>query len=299
LLAALAPAILLPNPKAIRRFVFLVVIFGLVVSSGVLMQLAGGGFSGGIDERTASFTSTTTALAWDAGQALAALYVCMFRGGKWLRVAPICVLLLVAMVASGARGPLFLAVLLLAVMTLLFGPRNRFAIIGTIALLMLSGVAVNEFSSHLPQGSIRRINAVLQGQDDASADARRTANLAAIDAVIDNPMGMGFGGFARVYNFGGGTDRIFPHNLVMEIASENGIFVAVLFVGIMALALTRSYHAARKSVELQPFFAMLVFATANTLISGELNADRLAYALLTIGLQLRGPSVAPLASGEL
>jgi O-antigen ligase len=285
-LAAVLPAFILTELKDAKRFVSLVIAFGIVISSGVLVQLVRGGFTGGLAERTAGFATVTTALGWDAGQALVGLYACMLRGGKWIWLALVCLPLFLVVVASGARGPLFIAVLVIGFLTIRFSQRMNVGLGIALVLVLSAWLVLTQYSSILPQGSTNRIIIMLQGRNDVSAQERAQANLAALEAIERYPFGMGFGGFARVYNFGNITDRVYPHNLVLEIAAENGLFVAILFVGIAGLALRRSYQTAVVTPEIQPLFAMLLFVAANSIVSGELNADRLLYVLIAAGLQL-------------
>jgi O-antigen ligase len=225
-------------------------------------------------------------LGWDAGQALVALYACMLRGGKWLWLWLVCLPLFLALVASGARGPLLFAVLVIAFLTIRFSQRSKPALAIALLLIAIAGFGYSEYSALLPLGSVNRINAVLQGRNDKSAEERRLANLAALGSIERTPFGLGFGGFARIYNFGNATDQVYPHNIVLEIAAENGLFVAFFFTGLVWVAMRRSYEAAVVTPELQPFFAMLLFVIGNSLVSGELNANRLLYGLLAVGLLL-------------
>jgi O-antigen ligase len=155
-------------------------------------------------------------------------------------------------------------------------------------LIAAIGLAFPTYAPLLPRGSVYRIEAILQGREDTSTSARHEANLVAIEEIQKDPIGMGFGGFGRIYSFGLATDQIYPHNLVVEIAVENGFIVAIIFVGITGMALLNSYRAARRNVELQPFFAILVLASFYSLISGELNESRWLYTLIVIGLQMPG-----------
>ena len=286
LLGWLIPAMILTDLRGIKRFMWLLIILGLVLSSGVILQVANGGFTGDIGERTTGFTTVTIALGADAGQALVALYALVLRGGKWVWLSAICVPLFITLVASGSRGPLFVSVIVMVMLTLRFSRlKNANGWIAvTLIATMLTGLS--GFTSMLPQGSVRRIERVLQGAEDESGEARKEANLVALEAAGANPFGLGFGGFGRVYNFGSKTDRIYPHNVFLEIAAENGVLVGLLFIGIVLASLRRSYHVAVQSPELRPFLGLLLFTVGESLVSGEININRLLYGLVLIGLML-------------
>ena len=122
LLAAFLPAVILTRLEEVRRFVLLVITLGMVLSAGVVIQLATGGLTGGLDERTTGFATLTTSLAWDAGLGLAGLCALAMRGGRWLWMAVPCLPLVVAIVASGARGLLWVAPAVVALLTIRFSP---------------------------------------------------------------------------------------------------------------------------------------------------------------------------------
>jgi hypothetical protein len=286
LLGWLIPAMILKDLRGIKRFMWMLIVLGLVLSSGVILQVANGGFNGDIGERTTGFATITIALGSDAGQALVALYALALRGGKWVWLSAICVPLFITIVASGARGPLFVAVFVLVLLTLRFSKFRNVNVWIAIALIVTALTGLSGFTSMLPQGSVRRIEKVLQGAEDKSGEARKDANLVALEEAANNPFGLGFGGFGRVYNFGSKTDRIYPHNVFLEIAAENGSLVALLFIGIVLISMRRSYRAAVDRPELRPFLALLLFTVGESLISGEININRLLYGLVLIGLML-------------
>jgi O-antigen ligase len=286
LLAAMLPAFIVTDVKAVKRLVWLIIVLGTILAAGVPIQIMNGGFTGGIAERTAGFATVTTALGWDAGLALVALYAYSLRGGKWAWLALPCLPLFVAIVASGARGPLFVALGVVAFFAVRFIQANGRSAGITFVLVAIAAFAISDYSSLLPQGSVKRITTLLQGQYEQGAYERVLCDQAAVDAIAKHPLGMGFGGFAHFYNFGSRTDRIYPHNLLLDIAVDNGLGPAVLFLVIIVAAVLRGYRAAVAAPDLRPFFSMLLFVLGNSLVSGELNADRTLFTLLGIALQL-------------
>ncbi len=284
LLAAFLPSLILTRLEGVRRFVLLVITLGMVLSAGVVIQLTNHGFTGGLDERTTGFATLTTSLAWDAGLALVGLYALTLRGGRWRWLFVPCLPLVIAIVASGARGPLLVAPAVIALLTFCYSPKQR-SIVFALLLITAGGLLFTKYSALLPQGSVLRIQSFLQGRYDSSADERRRLNLAALEVIAERPWGNGFGGFARFYNFGSTTDQVYPHDIVLDVAVDHGIFVAAFFVCILAMAVRKSYQAARVTPDFQPLFGMLLFSLCNSLISGELNIDRVLFALMGIALQ--------------
>jgi len=282
-MAAVLPEMLFTDLAAVKRFVACIIVFGTVISLGALFQLAGGSRLG---ERVTGFITMTISLGRFAGMALLGLYATMFRsGGKKLWLLLLCLPLFLVVVASGARGPLIFLVGVIALLTARFSLSNRYSLVLALVLILATGLLLSRYAESLPQASINRIEGLLQRQYDDSANERVTAGSAAAESIGRNPFGLGFGGFGRAYSFGMGTDRSYPHNLVLEIAAENGWLAAALFVCIAGFALLRSYRAAVLEPEFRPFLAIFVFLLANTLVSGDINDNRLVFALLGIGLQ--------------
>jgi hypothetical protein len=286
LLGWVIPVMILNDLKGIKRFMWLLILLGIVLSSGVILQVANGGFTGDIGERTTGFATITLALGSDAGQAVVALYALIMRGGKWIWLSTICIPLFITIVASGARGPLFVAVIVMVLLTMRFSKPNNVNVWIAVALIATALIGLSGFSSLLPQGSVRRIEKVLQGAQDQSSDVRKDANLVAIEETIRHPFGLGFGGFGSVYSFGSKTDRVYPHNVFLEIACENGVLVGTLFIGIVFVAIRRSYRVALEKPEMRPFLALLLFTVGVSFVSGEININRLLYGLVVIGLML-------------
>ena len=284
-LAAIVPTLLIREVAQVKRFVVLIVSLGAFLASGVLIEVLGHQFTGSLDDRATGFTTLTLTLGNDAGLAMVAFFAYSLRGGRQRWLALLCVPLFFALLASGSRGPIFCAVAVVALLTLRssFVTRRNLVIVALLCVISMN-VALRVVED-LPRGSIVRVVTLLEGQFDASADARRTAGLTALQAIQDQPLGKGFGGFAEVYTFGGVTDHIYPHNILLDIAVDNGLPVALLFFVIVVFSLWKTSRASAINPDLLPFFSIYLFSFSVSLFSGELNLDRTLFAMITIGLQ--------------
>lgn len=282
LLSAVLPAFILPRIDQVRIFVSSIIVSGLLISAGGLVQLAQGVSS---SDQITGINSNTISLGRNAGIALVGLYVSVLYGSKhriWLAV--FFVPLLLVLVASGSRGPALFAAGVIVLVTARWSLRSARATTTAFGFLAIASLTLFFNAASLPQGSVQRIQGFIQQQYDSSSEERVLAGKAAIDGIGTSPLGLGIGGFARIYNFGTITDRIYPHNVVLEMTVEHGWVAGILFVFIILLGVSRAHLAANREPKLRPFFAVLLFALGNSFVSGDLNDNKIIYALLCIAL---------------
>jgi len=63
----------------------------------------------------------------------------------------------------------------------------------------------------------------------------------------------------------------------------------IFFLGLLLAALYQAYRLANgcRRVEARALFALLLFNAANAMVSGEINNERLLFALIPLGLAFR------------
>jgi len=282
LIAALLPAFILTRLQDVRLFVTSIIAIGALIAVAGLIQLATGET---IHGRITGISADTISLGRNTGIALVGLYTVVSCSGKskiWL--ALLCLPLLLVLVASGSRGPTLFALGVIVFVTIRWTRKSMRGILIALALLVSTALVVNHDPPILPRLSTDRIVQFMEQRFDSSAEERVRAGRAAFHQICNSPFGLGIAGFARVYNFGSATDRVYPHNIVLEVAVENGWLVGILFIFIIALGVLRGYRAAVTEPALRPFFAIFVFAFCNALVSGDMNDNRIVYALLCIAL---------------
>ena len=190
----------------------------------------------------------------------------------------------VAFVASGSRGPVLgLVVGLVALLGLTFreaGTRSR------VLLVAVGGIVAAVLVTQLVTGQdITRSFSVLFGSGHGlSSNGRFTLWSQAWDAFVAHPfLGIGTGGFGQI-----DPVELYPHNLVLEAASELGVIGAVLVVGIVVAGGARMFrgwrHAGHSVDRTQIALAASLFAAAlmNALISSDFAGNNELW--LTIGL---------------
>ena len=105
-----------------------------------------------------------------------------------------------------------------------------------------------------------------------------------IKSLPRNIVGLGMGGFSVLYC--GYDMRLYPHNIFLEIGSELGILGFLAFVFIIYRSFVRVLRNVRESkVEMDYFLNIglllnLVFMLINSSVSGDINDNRLLFAIL-------------------
>jgi len=107
-------------------------------------------------------------------------------------------------------------------------------------------------------------------------------------AFYENPiLGLGIGGFST-YHYGA-DQRLYPHNIILEIGSELGIlgltsyFFLIGFCLIYFLALQKKYTEKKEYQSLLIMvLAASVFMFLNTMVSGDINGNRLFFTWIGI-----------------
>ena len=102
-------------------------------------------------------------------------------------------------------------------------------------------------------------------------------------AFYENPIiGLGIGGFSTYYS---GVDcRLYPHNMILEIGSELGILGLTSYFFLLAFCLTYFLTLRKKYTKKGKYYFLLIailaafiFMFLNTMISGDINDNRLFF----------------------
>ncbi len=211
-------------------------------------------------------------------------------------------------VAAGSRGPI-LALLVLAVLAGLrhvasgrtISPRTA---TGIIAAIVASVVLLALASAVLPASSLERfslfgsfVSGLLTGDPssaagDTSSEARVRLLATAAQMFADHPLlGAGTSGFETLSPAYLGpllADR-YPHNSVLQFAAEFGVVGLSLFIGIVALAVTRPVPPTNGWTAVRAAF---VYFLMNSLLSGDILEDRMTWGLLLLLLAVPAANAA-------
>lgn len=200
------------------------------------------------------------------------------------------ILNLLALFLSGARGPAlsFLGVVLIltffAFLPRISKDKMKIFKIGIAFFLIL--ILVFSLFPELFSRTISRIKVIIkQEKGGVSFSKRIKAWRFATRAFFEHPIsGVGVGGFS-VY-FSGKDLRKYPHNIILEIASELGIigissFLALFFFTLFLIKkLKRNLRWKEEYLLVVATLAIFLFTFLNSFISGDINDNRIFFAFL-------------------
>lgn len=184
--------------------------------------------------------------------------------------------------STGSRGPVVALGIGIAV-ALLFAPvfnKRR----GRSIVAVLIALGIGAFFA-LRQGSegLDRVLGFLAGDADTSTNARTTLWSTAWDHIGQMPFGGGWGYFGSVREIGfnalnGGTT--YPHSVPLEIALEAGWATGLLFAFLAICGVVRLMRRANDPTTTM-FLVLLIFTLTNSMLSGDINDNRLMWVMLT------------------
>jgi len=274
LMGAISPFLLVDTPQKIRRF-----LAGLVVG-GILMSINSFFMLGGEDRLTAP-SGETTALGFSAGLALVIIWALWFpRLSLFSRILlyPFVAVLMVALVGSGGRFANVGTVVCLG-LTILFYRK----LVVDLAIMLGAGIAALPFV-RIPAASLDYLASLAHPHQ---AFGTRTDLMEfGLRTFLDHPLfGVGIQGYRYVtpnpltYNF--------PHNLLLELGAELGIFAVVTFLALAVCSYRAIFRVLREAYSenvtlYRTVFLMLILTCMDASVSGEMNNDRLLFFMLSM-----------------
>lgn len=190
--------------------------------------------------------------------------------------------------SAGARGPAIgLLAALLLVSIRLVKIRSRAFVRWAVAVLTLT-FAVQLGLSLAPTMAAARLSEFYAGRSDWLLTDRSEFFVQAVRGIIENPLGIGWGGFEKLHLGFSATGawppvRSYPHNLFLEVILEGGWIAGALLVSISIFALRRVWRCPDMEVAAIPLAALLITATG-VIFSGDFNDNRDYFAYLGMAL---------------
>ncbi|USG67137.1 O-antigen ligase family protein [Brevibacillus ruminantium] len=286
LLAAIAPLFLCKGESEIRNVFQIMTCLAIImgVDSFTSWLLAGQGGAHANSTGMTAFGSSTIALGRTTG--LAFLWIFLLAVESRMNAALAIGLLaffLLVLIGSGSRGPLMSLLAVAAVAgPLYYGRKGKQIGIFCIGLLILSLVMTTALSI-LPQSATNRIQSFLEGDLGASELSRLTAFERSWETIAAHPFGIGWGGFAHEINLWQGETRQYPHNIWLEITLEGGWLAGLALLALFYAGFSRLYRHLR-SFEARALFAALLYFLLNAMVSGDINDNKLLFALAGVAL---------------
>jgi len=279
LLGAIAPFILVSSRAKIERFLATLVIGAILMSLNSFFMLGGEG-------RLVAPSGDTNALGFSAGLALIVIWTLWFPKlslARRILFYPLIGVLAVALVGSGGRLANVATAVCLG-LSILFCKR----LIADFGIIAGCGMAALPFVN-IPAASLQYLASLTRPHD--AFGTRTDLMQFGLQTFLEHPLfGVGIQGYRYVtpnpltYNF--------PHNLLLELGAELGVFAVISFL-ILAFCsfrelfrLLREYNPHYFALE-RTVLSLLVLGCLDVSVSGELNNDRLFFFLLSLPFVLR------------
>lgn len=287
-LSAAAPLLLLRQKEQRRAFVLTALLLGLGMAAVAAVEAIAGN-----SVRLRVFNTNPILLARLGGFAVLLLTVLCLRRrlGVWLYL-PLAGMAVLALFASGSRGPLVALIGTLAVVLplCLWMERKPSGYRGTVlaSITLLSGgiVYINAVSAEIAERVLR----LFTGNWGDTEVSRWAVWRQTVELITEQPWGIGWGRMVeRIQVYNDSFMLQHPHNIFLEIAAEAGWPAVVVFTAVVSLALVaalrRILTAARLPATGASFDTLIVFAAplywlGCASFSGDVNDNRPFWAVL-------------------
>lgn len=268
LLLAISPFLVLRYSAQRVAFLLTLTFTGLVWG---IVTLASPETANGV--QTVAEINTIGAARISGTGALILLVVGLTASRKLVRISALAVgsFLLLAIIATGSRGPLLAVATGIAAVVFVSPALRGKRTFGAVLLVLTACVAFWWSNS---RDLSDRAFAWIAGERDSSTATREYLWQEALDGISRTPLGSGWGSFAqRPYML----DSLgYPHNIVLEIFYEAGWFIGALFLIFVVCSLVRLAKTASNPVG-AGILALAICSLVNALVSGDINNNRLLW----------------------
>lgn len=201
----------------------------------------------------------------------------------------IATLQLYAMLSAGARGPVLsfiLSLFLFFVLSIKIFPWpkiDRFAL-RLFVLAILAAIVLTMVGQKLFPTLVFRMR-VLLTEVGSSAAMRIDLCRAALYQFARSPIwGAGTGQFGMAVT--GQDIRLYPHNIILELAAETGILGVLVFVTMIGVSLAEGFIRLRGKGLTEIIAKYLLVATCfnllNAMVSGDINDNRILFTFIAL-----------------
>jgi len=252
LISLLAPLVFCSKMKDIKNLLALLCLVGVILAVGTLIAPYSSVFRSGAEYRLrASFLEADPLeVAVKIGTAAIICFYLMIAIGTSVKVKAISffvlIILLWAILLSGSRGPFW--GLILTILVALFVARKKLSPV-SVALFGLLGffVIVHAVSTSTESG-IQRVIGVLEEDNTLSSTfSSRSGIYGMVLGRLDEDVILGHGTGSFAFDFYGVDEKMYPHNILLELQYENGFLGLLVFCCFMLLVFRRWLSARRNA----------------------------------------------------
>ncbi len=280
-LAIIAPFFILDSAKKMKLFLLSFVIFGFIVALNSLSMLGGGDrfvAPSGLTIQLGFLCSISIAIIW---------YMILMTNPNWRRRlfgSLLLIIFVITLIGSGARSA-FVGILLCILISPAFNKKLVLPVLANsfIILMALSFVQI-------PTKSYEYIETLTHSTSSLLGFRSELMQLG-WDLTMEFPiLGIGIGG----YPFHSPNPLIFqyPHNVILEVSSEMGIFSAFLVCALIVLSfleiLRLSFNKDLANAALaRTVFALIIISVITGMTHGDINSLRIMWFCLSLPFVLR------------
>jgi len=266
--------------RRVQRFYVLLVLFSFWITVEALMSYFVKDYSEIIvKEILVNYIGVSRVIS----MAFGILVITFFDQNKWIvkifYIISISILF-ITLLAIGGRGPFIASVIgIILILLLKISLKNVFHISGLFIVVVIMVVL---FADHLPMTTIYRLSIISEQPLGGMSIAGRLERIeGALKQFQEAPvLGKGIGSFFYFY---GDTNlkRDYPHNLLLEIASETG-FVGILFFFMLVFVVICKFPW--KLIRSNSLYAVVAYLVINSfinaMVSGDIPDNRVMFAAL-------------------
>lgn len=294
LLATVAPLFLIRSRNEFFRFLNALALLGGIMTIDALLSLITQGeviTARLTTNRLTAFGANPISFGRAIGTTL--LWVAVLgieRRLNYLLALGVIGALAVALLGSGARGPLFGTLVALVLMLILYKSGSVSRMTRILMIAVVGGIVIRLSLALIPAISLLRIETFLEGTLGSSELLRLGAFNLAWQGIQENPLGIGLGGFATKSSLWISSTRQFPHNILLETLLEGGWLSGVYLIFLILLALRKVRTLVFRTAwapEAMGLFSILFFLLMNDMVSGELNDSKALFAFVGMAIGLR------------
>lgn len=283
-LATIAPFSIVRTAQQQRQFLNALVLLGVIMAVDLLVALGNGAL--GIGNRFAGFSGSPIVSSRIAGTALLVILISHLYSRRHNPALLFIVSagLGTAVAASGSRGTVIALAAAIAWLVAYAWRRAPAMKRNLSAVAAIGGLSVLSASLLVPQSVVDRFD--LRNADQTSIEGRLDLYDAALEGIVENPLGVGWGGFFTTSP--GLPEEIWPHNLVIEVFLEGGWIAGAFlaFVAYRVWALARQWPESEMSLV---YSSVLIYLATASLFSTDINGNRLVFAIA--GVVLAGAGI--------
>ncbi len=285
------------EPRHIREFLWTVFLAGVVVVALGLAQLLEGQPTGGAPLVVLGANTIAVGRAALLVPLLGLTFILQARiPGARAAMIVLTPAAFVVAIASGSRGPLLVVLALggLGLLDYVNRPqRPDWRLVTAVAGAVLAVLLVTIGSGALPAQSVQRFatfggfiqGAVTSAPETSAADTSSQTRVELFGAALamfeERPiLGWGVSSFATTSPrfLGASRGDAYPHNAVLQIAAELGLVGLLALAGLVLLGLARRLPRGPMAI----VRLLFLFFFLNAMVSGDILADRMTWALLML-----------------